>query len=57
MTYDAKRFLYKVRERKECLVEFESIILHLRKVKQVTHQVLHDLGIEHKHFHSVDLFY
>jgi hypothetical protein len=56
MTYDSKRFLYKVGEGKECLVEFESIIFHLRKVKQVTHQVLHDLGIEHKHFYSVDLF-
>jgi hypothetical protein len=57
VTDDAERLLDQVGERKECLVEFESIIIHLRKVKQVTHQVLHDLGIEHKHFHSVDLFY
>jgi hypothetical protein len=45
VTDDAERLLDQVGERKECLVELESIIFHLRQIKQVAHQILHDLSV------------
>lgn len=56
MTNDTKNLLHSFSHREVAFVQFKGVVLHLRQVQQVHHQVTHDLRAENHHFNNVSSF-